>query len=57
MWSSAAGTLGGQAKETVKFAGTHLYVESAPVKTQEEHVSQVAVEILELGSLTILGWR
>ena len=30
--SSAAGTLGGQAKETVKFAGTRLFVESARVK-------------------------
>ena len=30
--SSAAGTLGGQAKETVKFAGTRLFVESARVQ-------------------------
>ena len=30
--SSAAGTLGGQAQETLKFAGTRLFVESARAK-------------------------
>ena len=49
-----AGTLGGQAMETVEFAGTRLFVESAAGETQEEYLSDVAHKTREFGSLTIL---
>ena len=55
--SSAAGTLGGQAKETVKFAGTRLFVEFARVKRRSSNLSEVEHEIPELLSLTNLEFR
>ena len=52
--SSAAGTLGGQAKETLNFAGTRLFVEFCAGETQEAHLSEVVREIHDFCSLTIL---
>ena len=49
----SCGTPGRHVKETVKFAGTRLFVESAPVK-RKGHLSEVAHDIHEFGSLTIL---